>query len=302
MFVKDWENLGDKAANIRALTIEDVQSGRSLMPMTQKATWKSIQARDPVHMKLKQLIKTQQLPESKKTRGDHTKVKLLHNQYTQGNLYIDQDDIVMLKSSNGKFDGSVISIPPSLFPGITNALHIQLGHPSKTQLSALMSRYFYSPGGKAIIDDVSDNCHQCSTVRKLPKVLLKDTTSTSHGLCTKFAVDIIERYSQKILVLREDLSQFVKAKLIPNQTATTLRDTILQLISDILPEGGTELRADGATGFQALQTEANTPGSLFNKLNISVTIGRLLNKNKNPTAEIANKELLKEILRHTGTP
>ena len=301
-FVREWENLGDRATEIRSITIDDIQSGRSLMPMTQKMTWKGIQARDPVHMKLKQLIETQQLPESRKTKGDHTKVKLLHNQYTQGKLYVDQDDVIMLKSPDGKFNGSVISIPPSLYPGITNALHIQLGHPSKAQLSALMSRYFYTPGGKSIIDDVSDNCHQCATVRKLPKVLLEDTTTPSQGLCSKFSVDVIERCNQKILVVREDLSQFVRAKLIENQTATTLRDSILQLIIDILPEGGTEIRTDGATGFQALQSEANSQSSIFNKLKVRVTIGRLLNKNKNPTAEIAVKELQKEILRHTTTP
>ena len=95
-FVRDWEDIGDKAANIKSVTIEDVQSGRSLMPMTQKLTWKSIQARDPVHMKLKQLISTQQLPNSKKTKGDNTKIKLLHNQYTQGKLYVDHDDMVMI--------------------------------------------------------------------------------------------------------------------------------------------------------------------------------------------------------------
>ena len=105
-FVQEWENMGDKASEIRSITIDDIQSGRSLMPMTQRSTWKSIQARDPVHMKLKQLIVTQQLPEARKTKGEHTKVKLLHNHYTQGKLYIDQDDLIMLKTTNGNFNGS----------------------------------------------------------------------------------------------------------------------------------------------------------------------------------------------------
>ena len=152
-------------------------------------------------MKLKLLIETQQHPESRKTKGDHTKVKLLKNQYTQGKLYVDQDDVIMLKSPDGKLNGSVISIPPSLYPGIANALHIQLGHPSKAQLSALMSWHFHTPGGKSIIDEVADNCHQCATVRKLPKVLLKFTTTPSQRLCSKFSVDVIERCTQKILVI-----------------------------------------------------------------------------------------------------
>ena len=52
--------------------------------------------------------------------------------------------------------------------------------------------------------------------------------------------------------------------------------------------------------FQSLQSEAQNPSSLFHKLGIKLTIGRLLNKNKNPTAENANKEILKEKLSHTN--
>ena len=72
------------------------------------------------------------------------------------------------------------------------------------------------------------------------------------------------------------------------------------MVSDLIPDTGTNIRVDGATSFQSLQSEAQNPSSLFHKLGIKLTIGRLLNKNKNPTAENANKEILKEILRHTN--
>ena len=109
------------------------------MPMTQRSAWRNIQKRDSVHNKLSHLISTQQLPETKKTKGDYTKLKLLHNQYTQGKLFIDNDGLIMLKSPEGKLNGVVISVPPSLFPGIANALHLQLEHPSKSQLSGLIA-------------------------------------------------------------------------------------------------------------------------------------------------------------------
>ena len=97
-FVKDWEEIGDQATTVRAINIDDIKSGRSLMPMSQRNTWKTIQHRDPVHAKLKNLILSQQLPEQKKTKGDYTKIKLLHNQYSKGNLFIDTDELIMLKS------------------------------------------------------------------------------------------------------------------------------------------------------------------------------------------------------------
>ena len=105
--------MGDKASEIRTLSIEDVKAGRALMPLVQRNTWKNMQKRDPIHKKIVELITTQQLPESKKTKGIHTKIKLLHNLYTQGKLYIDNTGLILVRTPQGKIDGSVISIPPA---------------------------------------------------------------------------------------------------------------------------------------------------------------------------------------------
>ena len=59
------------------------------MPFTQKKIWSTIQAQDSTHAKLIDLIRTQQLPTSKKTNGENTALKLLHNQYSQGKLWFD---------------------------------------------------------------------------------------------------------------------------------------------------------------------------------------------------------------------
>ena len=57
------------------------------------------------------------------------------------------------------------------------------------------------------------------------------------------------------------------------------------MVVDLIPDTGAEIRVDGATAFQALQRESETNDSIFKKLKIKITIGRLMNKNKNPTAE-----------------
>ena len=135
---------------------------------------------------------------------------MLHNLYTQGKLYIDTDELVLVKAENGRFNGAVISVPPSLFLGLMNALHIKLDHPSKAQLTSLVSRYFYTPGWRASIEDISLQCHQCATLRQLPKVLIEDTTSIPKGIGTNLAADVIERASQKILIVRDELTQFIR--------------------------------------------------------------------------------------------
>ena len=301
-FVNDWEKIGDNTSEIKAVTVEDIESGVSVMPMTQRKTWLNIQKGDSTHCKLTNLIASQQLPETKKTGGIHTKLKLLHNQYALGKLYIDNDGLVMLKTPNGHFGGSVISVPPPIFPGLVNALHIRLHHPSKNQLINLMARFFYMPGWRTVVDEVSENCHQCATLRKLPKVLIEDTTNMPDSIASQFSADVIERASQRILIVKEKISQFVRGQLIPNQTADTLRNALLSLVLDLIPDTGTEIRVDGATSFQCLEREASTNGSLLNKLKVKVTVGRLLNINKNPTAENAIKEVEKEILRLKPSP
>ena len=67
-----------------------------------------------------------------------------------------------------------------------------------------------------------------------------------------------------------------------------------------MPDSGTTVRVDGATAFQALSKESDTPGTILNKLKIKIEVGRILNKNKNPIAENSIKEIQKEILRLTG--
>ena len=92
-------------------------------------------------------------------------------------------------------------------------------------------------------------------------------------------------------MIRECTSQYTRAALIDDQKADTLRDTLLSLILDIIPDSGTNIRVNGATTFQKLEREATINNSLLNKLGIKFTIGRLLNKNKNPVAENTVQEI-----------
>ena len=131
-----------------------------------------------------------------------------------------------------------------------------------------------------MIDEVTNHCHQCSTLRQLPKVLVDDSTSIPNGIGTNMAADVIERNSQKILIIRDKLSQFMRATIIANQTAETLRQALLSLILDILPDSGATIRVDGATAFQTLSRESATNNTLLNKLKISIEVGRLTKKKK----------------------
>ena len=156
-FAAECQQIGDNAIHVRSVTVEDVWSNRSILPLTQEKIWRALQAKDPTHSKLRDLITTQQLPETKKRKGEYTKLKLFHNLYTQEKLYIHKG-LIMIKTPDSETFGDAISVPSSIFPGIANAIHILLDHPSKAQLTALIARYFYTPGWRNIINDIVDSC------------------------------------------------------------------------------------------------------------------------------------------------
>ena len=93
------------------------------------------------------------------------------------------------------------------------------------------------------------------------------------------------------------MSQFVFARLIPDETSETLSNAMIPLISDFVPESGAIIRTDNAPAFIKLNSESKLDNSVFKSSNIQLELGDTLNQNKNPVGENAIKELQKEFLR-----
>ena len=294
-FAEDLQKIGDEMDSVKRVTVEEVMSGVKLLPLTQKLTWRDIQKKDAVHEKLRHLINIGQSPNVHKTGGDFTKLKLLYKLYSNGDLYVDKDDMIMVKSKDGVYDGCAISVPHTIFPGVVHALHVRLDHPSKAQLTALVQRHLYCPGWSAMTAQVSDACSHCASMKTLPKVLTQDSSEIVDTFGTHFSADVLMRYDQKILLVREKLTQFTYGELIPDQTADTLAKTILKMILPVVPHAGAEVKTDGATAFQSLENNNN---SVLSQHNIKIKVGRLLNVNKNPVADNCVKEFEKEVLRY----
>ena len=142
---------------------------------------------------------------------------------------------------------------------------------------------------------MTEGCLQCASVKKLPKVLLQDTTEGSGPCGLKFSADVMEQRGQKLLLVRESLTQFTWATLIEDQKADTLETALLSMILPYTPSAGAVVRTDGGTGFQSLATRSDTE---LAKRNIQLEVGRLHNTNKNPQAENTVKEFEKEMLRY----
>ena len=89
-----------------------------------------------------------------------------------GNLKISKDKPSDVQGNNH----DAISVPTRFFPGLVHALHLKLNHPSKSQLAKLVARHFYSPGQVRIIDEVTDSCVTCLSLKQMPKEVFEEST------------------------------------------------------------------------------------------------------------------------------
>ena len=299
-FIKKWDTIGENCADIRTLSVTEVSSGDIAMPFHQRKTWLNLQISDSVHAKLKHLIEVSQSPEKRKTRGDFTRLKLMHNLYIKGDLRVEKDGLITVKSKSNLTDQWAISVPYAMFPGLVLALHQKFSHPSKIQLTNLMSRYFYCPGYQAVIEEVTSACRQCLTMRTLPKVLTEFETTTPGNFATRFSTDVLERCQQRLLVTVEDASHYTMVELMDDQKADTIRPAILAQVLPLIPMSGAVVRCDNGPSFQTLKLEADKEGSVWKRLGIKWETGATYNVNKNPICENKIKELEKEILRFKG--
>ena len=81
-FSYELEKAGDASVHkVRSVSADDVDKGLVQMPHTQRSAWKKIQSEDRVHILLLNLIENSKIPEKKKTKGDFTRLKRLHNIY-----------------------------------------------------------------------------------------------------------------------------------------------------------------------------------------------------------------------------
>jgi hypothetical protein len=93
-----------------------------------------------------------------------------------------------------------IVVPEEVLPGLLAALHLRLHHPSINELSRAVKRYFLAINMDSALEQTSQSCHLCASLRKVPKSLIPESSSSppeSVGCC--FDADILNHERQKIL-------------------------------------------------------------------------------------------------------
>ena len=122
--------------------------------------------------------------------------------------------VVVSKQCPLQPDIQLIVIPQPYVKGLLTMLHLQLKHPTTNQLRLVYNRQFYSINSEKFIKEISDNCHECLSLRLLPKPMIPNSTSAPYNhVGSNYSSDIIRRTNQKILVLTEEVTKFTATKM-----------------------------------------------------------------------------------------
>ena len=122
--------------------------------------------------------------------------------------------VVVSKQCPLQPDIQLIVIPQPYVKGLLTMLHLQLKHPTTNQLRLVYNRQFYSINSEKFIKEISDNCHECLSLRFLPKPMFPNSTSAPYNhVGSNYSSDIIRRTNQKILVLTEEVTKFTATKM-----------------------------------------------------------------------------------------
>ena len=275
---------------IRRSLIQDILSGNEHLPFTSRTAWLATQSECPDLRRTHAHLQQGTRPSKKLTNVRDVKRYL--NVAT-----IAKDGLLIVKRNDPLAPTrECIVVPRQVLEGLLTALHIQLSHPSSNQLKAVTKRYLYALDIDKAIDRATQGCHQCAALRQTPKACEEQTTSLPpEAVGASFAADVIKRSKQLILVLRECVTSFTATTLLEDERHHTLRDAIIRLCIQMRPLDGPPavVRTDLAPRFKAL-----TEDQQLTYHRITLDLGHLKNRNKNPVAERAVQEFENELLRH----
>ena len=263
--------------------------GRIRMPFISRAAWRLAQEECADNRQAKAQLKQGTRPSKKVT--DKRDVKQYLKVCTlarDGLLIVKRDEPFM-----ATIECTVV--PRALVHGLITAIHLKFDHPTAHQMKQIMKRNFYAIAIDQAIDQVTDNCAQCESLKTFPKHLVEQSTDSPPCVVgINFAADVVKREKQLILVLREYVTSYLQALIIPDEQQGSLRSGLIQLSLPLVPTAGpiAVIRVDPAPAFQALENDEG-----LSKYNITVEVGRIKNPNKNSIAERAVQEFENELAK-----
>ena len=273
-------------SSVGEIRVTDIVTGKVRLPYTTKSSWLKIQQACPDLRQVHKYVTSGATISKKKKQSKDVRRYLNHGiTALEGAL---QGLLVIKQAAPFKQMLTRVVIPRSVSRGLLTALHWDLDHPKAHQLKLMFSREFFTLDLDELAKRINESCFTCASLKKVPTEFHKQTTSEPSSIIGhKYSADIVKRYSQCILLIREDITSFTDGTLVADEKADTLRDGILQVMSRLRTPQGPDavIRTDPASGLRSLLND-----STLKKYNLQLELGDPKNINKNPVIESAIEE------------
>ena len=274
---------------VRSCTVKDVLNSTVPVPFSSRSGWHELQSSDPdvrrasAHLRqgTKPSIKETDIPDVKKYRNVAKVAK-------DGLLIVEHYSPSVGKSEK-------IVVPRNYVHGLLECLHLKLEHPTKTQLLKVFNRAYYALDIEEAISTVNKACHVCVSLDDMPNKFLHQTTTTKpSAVGSNFSADVVKRSGQLILLMREYVSSYTQAKIIPNEKASSIRSALLVLGAELVTQSGptSTVKVDPASSSRSLVGDVELKQS-----GMQLELGEPKYVNKNPVAERAIREFHSEVNR-----
>ena len=286
---------------VQTITVKDISEGKVNMPFTNRKTWREVQN------ECKDLRKVKTFREQGTTPNRKSKnLKQVRRYLSNGIILAHDDTLIQPHSSPLRPSSERIVVPEQVLHGILTVLHLKLNHPSAHQLNKAFSQHFFALNIDKAISEVTKACHQCASIKDIPQAMIKQSTDhppSSVGI--KYAADVIRRCGQKILTIRESVSSYTLAEIIKDETSKSVAESLVRQCQTLRPSPITNItiRVDPAPANVSLFKNVSND-SMLGKHNITLELGRFLNKNKNAVVDKCIKEIHHElsIIKPEGGP
>lgn len=292
-FVKDT-----MSSVVGAFSVKDVLEGTVQLPFTNQKAWLEIQEECHDLRRVRKYILNGTSPGKK---GRNMRIV---KRYISSRTVVSSTGALVVRHVQPLGPATErIVIPQQVLHGILTVFHLRLNHPTSHQLAKVVNRYFFALNMESAVNTVTSKCHQCSAIKEVPHALVPQSTEDPPDhFGQSFAADVVKRHGQKILVLRECVSSYTLATFIQRETAEDTSAGLIQLSNLMRPSPlcPMVIRVDPAASHKSLFINSD----VLKAQNIRLEIGRVHNPNKNPVAEKAIRELIREILLLSpdGTP
>ena len=236
---------------LNPVEIRSVLTGNTPTPYTSKAYWRKRQVEDHVLRQVAFYLKHGSIPP--KTKSAQYIRQYLQPQHK---IYLSDDNLLLAPSVTEFSTTPRFVVPQASALSIIAVFHQQFDCLPQTPLKNLLRRHFFIFKLEDLTHQYVQSCYRCAPNRRKENIVMPMSSvppPTHFG--EQFATDIISRFCQKILVLRETATSMTWAKLVSNEQKTTLEEGLRNLFAQVRPPNAIRpsvCRVDNAAAFKSL--------------------------------------------------